>query len=177
VCLHLRLTKYRLQIWFVSQHILTAFSTKVPITERVVVSTPGYLRNLTEILAREPKRNVANYMMWRAARASVGFLNKDIRAIGEEFVKNVTGKTETPPRWKNCVGSAAGSFSAAIGKMYVQRHFKEEAKVAMLELVRDVREEFRIILDEVRGRIRGRLHLRFGWAVWICVSPLHKLSM
>ncbi len=114
-----------------------------------MVSTPGYFKNLTEILSGEPKRNVANYMMWRAARASVGFLSKDIRAIGEEFVKNVTGKTETPPRWKKCVGSAAGSFSAAIGKMYVQRHFNEQAKESMLELVKDVREEFKMILDEV----------------------------
>ena len=44
--------------------------------ERVVVSTPGYLRNFTSILASEPKRNIANYMLWRAARASIGFLNK-----------------------------------------------------------------------------------------------------
>ena len=44
--------------------------------ERVVVSTPGYLRNFTAILASEPKRNIANYMLWRAARASIGFLNK-----------------------------------------------------------------------------------------------------
>ena len=41
-------------------------------SERVVVSTPGYLKNLTKILADEPKRNVANYMIWRATRASLG---------------------------------------------------------------------------------------------------------
>ena len=44
--------------------------------ERVVVSTPSYFKNFTTILATEPKRNVANYMLWRAARASIGFLNK-----------------------------------------------------------------------------------------------------
>ena len=49
---------------------------QVDSSERVVVSTPGFLRKLTVILSTEPKRNVANYMMWRAARASIGFLNK-----------------------------------------------------------------------------------------------------
>ena len=132
--------------------ILTEDVIQVPDAERVVVSTPGYLRNLTEILRTEPRRNVANYMMWRAARASVGFLNEEIRAIGEEFVKNVTGKTETPPRWKKCVGSAAGSFSAAVGKMYVQKHFNHKAKDSMLEMVTDIRQEFSRILDEVGGR-------------------------
>ena len=36
----------------------------------------------------------------------------------------MTGKKATTPRWKSCVGSASGSFSAAVGKMYVLKHFK-----------------------------------------------------
>lgn len=68
--------------------------------ERVVVSTPQYLRNLTTILGETPKKDVANYMLWRAARASIGFLNKEIREIGEEFAKNVTGRTAVPPRYE-----------------------------------------------------------------------------
>ena len=55
---------------------LYIFDIQVDSNERVVVSTPGYLRNFTTILASEPKRNIANYMLWRAARASIGFLNK-----------------------------------------------------------------------------------------------------
>ena len=54
---------------------------QVDSNERVVVSTPGYLKNFTTILASEPKRNIANYMLWRAARASIGFLNKVYKRI------------------------------------------------------------------------------------------------
>ena len=88
-------------------------------------------------------------MLWRATRASVGFLNKAARDIIEEYAKNITGKTATQPRWKSCVSSAAGSFSAAVGKMYVSKYFKEDAKDSMLEMVQDIREEFRRILNEV----------------------------
>ena len=88
-------------------------------------------------------------MLWRATRASVGFLNKAARDIIEEYAKNITGKTATQPRWKSCVSSAAGSFSAAVGKMYVSKYFKEDAKDSMLEMVQDIREEFRLILNEV----------------------------
>ena len=122
----------------------------------MVVSTPGYLKNLTAILSTEPKRNVANYLLWRAARASIGFLNKEARLISEEFAKNVTGKTASTPRWKKCVGSAAGSFSAAIGKMYVLKHFNEEAKKSMLEMTRDIRAEFKTIIDEVSEAERNK---------------------
>ena len=113
------------------------------------MNTPGYLRNLTTLLAEEPKRNVANYMMWRAARASIGFMNKEAREIVEEYARNATGKIATTPRWKTCVGSAAGSFAAAVGKMFVSRHFKEDAKGAMLEMVADIRNEFKHIINEV----------------------------
>ena len=75
---------------------------QVDSSERVVVNTPGYLLNLTKILETEPKRNVANYMLWRAARSSMSFLNKASRDIIDEYGKNITGKTDTPPRWKNC---------------------------------------------------------------------------
>ena len=114
-----------------------------------MVNTPGYLQNLTELLANEPKRNVANYMLWRAARATIGFLNKKARDIIEEYAKNVTGKTAATPRWKSCVSSAASGFSAAVGKLYVTKHFKKKARDVMLEMVDDIRQEFRQILNEV----------------------------
>ena len=53
-------------------------------------------------------------------------------------MKNVTGKTETPPRWKKCVGSAAGSFSAAVGKMYVQQHFNHKAEMNEILCINDL---------------------------------------
>ena len=122
---------------------------QVDANERVIVTVPDYFVALTEVLRTEPKRNVANYMMWRAARASIGFLNRESRDIIEEYARNITGKTATTPRWKQCVGSAAGSFTAAVGKMYVTKHFKEDAKTAMKELVHYVKEEFRNILNQV----------------------------
>ena len=88
-------------------------------------------------------------MLWRATRASIGFMNKAARDVIEEYARNITGKTETTPRWKSCVSSATDSFSAAVGKMYVVKHFQEAAKEGMLEMVGDIREEFKKILNEV----------------------------
>ena len=107
------------------------------------------------------QRNVANYMLWRAARASLGFLNKEAREVIEEYAKNITGKTDTTPRWKTCVSSAAGGFSAAVGKMYVSKHFHDAAKDDMLEMVADIRHEFRKILNEISwmdAQTRHRAH-------------------
>ena len=88
-------------------------------------------------------------MMWQAAKGSMGFLNQAARDIIEDYVKKLSGKKDDTPRWKTCVGSAGGSFSAAVGKLYVQRHFQEDAKEAMTEMVNDIKEEFRDVLNKV----------------------------
>ena len=129
--------------------VLTEDVLQVDQDERVIVTAPAYFQKLTELLQNEPKRTVANYMMWRAARASINFSNKAAREIVEEYARNITGKTANRPRWKQCVDSASDSFTAAVGKMYVTKHFREDAKTAMIEMVNYIKEEFRNILNEV----------------------------
>ena len=47
------------------------------------------------------------------------------------------------------MGAAKGSLANAVGSMYVQKYFKEDAKQAALEMVADIRNEFHEILEEV----------------------------
>eukprot|EP00093_Oithona_nana_P004800 04800.XXX_207388_208497_1 [CDS] Oithona nana genome sequencing. len=100
----------------------------------------NYMQKVAVLLGADPARAATEL------KASLDF---EIKSVIEEYAKNITGKTETTPRWKSCVGSAAGSFSAAVGKMYVSKHFKEDAKTSMLEMVSDIREEFQQILNEI----------------------------
>lgn len=129
--------------------ILTPELLQVDENERTIVNEPGYLQNLTKILPKTSNRVIGNYMMWRAARASLGYFTEEARKIQLDFAKNVTGKKSDTDRWKQCTGAATGSFSSPIGSMYVQKHFKEEAKKSMDEMVRDIRKEFDNILNEI----------------------------
>ena len=117
--------------------------------ERVILIAPTYYKKLADILQNEPKRNLANLMMWKAAKGSISYLNKAARDTIEDYVKKLSGKKIDTPRWKTCTATAAGSFSAAVGKLYVQKHFQEDAKESMTEMVSDIKDEFRHILNEV----------------------------
>merc|ERR1719305_1195455 len=107
-------------------------------------------RILTKILAEEPKRNIANYMLWKVALSTLGYMDKSSRDLVEQYSRDASGKTDDTPRWKTCVSTAAGSFSAAVGQLYVTKHFNEEAKEKMMEMVHDIKDEFKMILDEVK---------------------------
>ena len=60
-------------------------------TERVILDEPGYLRNLTILLPKTSNKTIANYMFWRAARASLGYFTEAARKIQLEYSKNITG--------------------------------------------------------------------------------------
>ena len=162
-------------------NILTPEILVVEDTERVILDEPGFLKNLTEILKRTPKRTIANYMFFRAASSSLGFFTEAARKVQEDYSQELTGttskvgksqnitqistKTFQTPRWKQCVGTASGIFSSVVGHLYVKKHFKEEAKQAMDEMVRDIRGEMDVILKNIqwmddKTRVRAREKLR-----------------
>merc|ERR1719509_368082 len=130
-------------------NILTEDLIQVEDTERVILDEPGYLKNLTVLLPKTPPRTVANYMFWRAARASLGYFTEAARKIQLEFSKNITGTKSETPRWRQCTGAASGSFASPVGNMYVTKHFNEDAKHTMNEMVADIRTEMEKILSKI----------------------------
>lgn len=95
------------------------------------------------------RRIQANYVIWRAAAASVSYLTEDIRRRQLEYSTELSGRTEREPRWKECVEISSGSFSLAIGSLYVRKFFNEDAKKNALEMVNGIREEMYKILGAV----------------------------
>ncbi|XP_064087548.1 neprilysin-2-like isoform X3 [Macrobrachium nipponense] len=122
---------------------------KVTADEPVVISNRELVKNLGKLVAKTPKRVIANYMMWRVTAASVGYLNEAARDIQLAYSKKLVGKGTREPRWKECMGSVSGSLSHAVGSMYASTFFKEDAKAAADEMVTYIRAEFDKILHEI----------------------------
>ncbi|CAH1724670.1 neprilysin-2 [Aphis gossypii] len=115
----------------------------------IIVNSPKYLSDLEAVLSNTPKRIQANYVIWRAAAASVSYLTEEMRKRQLEYSTELSGRTEREPRWKECVDISSGSFSLAIGSLYVRRYFDENAKKNALEMVNGIREEMYKILGSI----------------------------
>jgi len=129
--------------------ILSKEIVQITSDETIVVDVPSYISNLSQLLTVTPHNVQANYLMWRAAAASMAYLNEAADKIGLKFSKKLTGKSEEPPRWKKCVAAAAGSLANAVGSLYVTKYFNEDSKATALEMVSEIRKQFEILLDEV----------------------------
>ncbi len=61
----------------------------------------------------------------------------------------LSGQPEQRERWKRAVAATEGSVGEAVGKVYVGKHFKPEAKTAMVELVANLRKAMASNLDKL----------------------------
>lgn len=135
--------------WKDYMNTLLTPNVRVGDDEVVIVNVRSFLTDLDALLKATPKRVQANYVMWRAAGASVSYLTEEIRKRQLDYATALSGKTEREARWKECIDIVAGSLSISTGALYVRKYFKEEAKKNAVEMVADIRAEFGKILQKV----------------------------
>ncbi|XP_015116946.1 neprilysin-2 isoform X2 [Diachasma alloeum] len=124
-------------------------SIRVDDSEIAIVNVPSFITNLEKLMRDTPKQIQANYMMWRAAAASVSYLNDQIRKRQLQYSTALSGRMERESRWKECVDIVSGSLSISVGAQYVRKYFNEDAKKNAIEMVEDIRKQFNQILQKV----------------------------
>lgn len=117
--------------------------------EMVIVNVPTYFKKFEKLMKETPKRTQANYVLWRAAAATVSYLPDEVRRLQLKYSTAVSGKTEREARWKECIDLVSNSLSLSVGALYVRKYFNEESKKSAVEMVTDIRQEFQKILKKV----------------------------
>ncbi len=118
--------------------------------ENVVVRQPDYLQAADTILASTSLGTWKEYL-W--AKLLDGYANELPAAFVQarfDFRGSVlSGQQEMEPRWKRGVSTVQGALGEAVGKLYVQRHFRPEAKARMDTLVHNLLGAFRAGIDDL----------------------------
>ncbi|XP_070137530.1 neprilysin-2 isoform X1 [Drosophila bipectinata] len=128
--------------------------------EMINLSVPSFFEDLGKLLAKTPKRVIANYMFWRIHGFSIGFLSEEFRKRQLQYATALSGRQEQEARWKECVDIATGSMDEeseedydslgiSVGSLYVRKHFHQDSKENALKMVTEIRDVFNDILDEV----------------------------
>ena len=114
----------------------------------VVVSQPSYLKAFAATVNELPVDRWKPYIRASLVNGFAPYLSKPF--VDAEFGfygKTLRGVTENEPRWKRAVNSINGNLGDMLGKLYVDKHFKPEAKARMDELVANLRRAFREGID------------------------------
>ncbi len=122
----------------------------------VIVNTPSYFEKLDEILQQTSLDTLKDYAKFQIADRFAPFLSKDFAEAHFNFHrKELGGVTEQSPRWKRAIASISGgrgfgTLGEVVGEVYVQRHFKPEAKEKMDRLVKNLLKAFGNSIDGLK---------------------------
>jgi predicted metalloendopeptidase len=118
--------------------------------KEVNVMTPSFFTALDQILEDTPVDAWKIYLQYQILDNYAPFLSDDfVEAHFELHSKQLGGVTEQEPRWKRGVSLLGGVLGEAVGELYVQKHFKPEAKERMVKLVDNLLKAFDSSIDEL----------------------------
>lgn len=121
------------------------------------VTTPSYFEGLEKVLSETPLDIWKQYLHFRLLDANAPVLPKAfVDAHFELHQKELAGVPEQQPRWKRAVDATSGSsgnhfgvLGDAVGQLYVQKHFKAQAKDRMNQLVGNLLKAFEQSIHEL----------------------------
>lgn len=100
-----------------------------------IVGQPNFLKEVHESLGRETLDDWKVFLKWNIIQNAAPYLSNAFVKESFAFSQNFSGLKEMQPRWKRVSRMTDGALGEALGQVYVERHFKPEAKARMVELV------------------------------------------
>ena len=116
----------------------------------LVVRQPDYLTAFAAAWAGEDLEDWKSWLRWRLINARAALLTDDLVAENFAFYgRRLSGTEEIRDRWKRAVSVVESLMGDAVGRLYVERHFPPQAKARMDELVANLREAYRVSINDL----------------------------
>ncbi|MGV9802866.1 M13 family metallopeptidase, partial [Mycobacterium sp. NPDC003449] len=127
-----------------------ALGTSAQTAAELVVRQPDYLTAFAALWSSEDLEDWKAWARWRVIHSRAGLLTDEL--VAEDFAfygRTLSGTEQIRDRWKRAVAVVENLMGDALGKLYVERYFPPEAKARMDELVANLREAYRVSIDEL----------------------------
>lgn len=112
---------------------------KISGQDSCIVATPNFFKEVSKQLTATPLDVWKTYLKFHVVNDMSPYLASNFDDAHFDFYgKTVRGQQEQKPRWKRVLSTVDRSVGELLGKMYVDKHFKPEAKERMMELVNNL---------------------------------------
>ena len=115
---------------------------KVQGADSILVGNPSFIKRVEALLGEYPVTEWKSYLRWNIIKSAAPYLSSAFVKADFEFNRVQTGQKEQTPRWQRMSSLIDRSLGDLIGQLYVEKYFKPEAKVRMLELVNNLQATF-----------------------------------
>jgi putative endopeptidase len=112
--------------------------------ENVIVSQVDYIQSLDKSLNNFPIENWKRYMKWHLINDLANNLSEDFeKQVFSFYSTTLRGTSQMKPRWKRALSKANRNVGEQIGKLFVEKHFPEESKQKVLDLIGNINTVFK----------------------------------
>ena len=123
-------------------------NTPAKVLDQVIIRQPSYLEGLSKLFAAFDLPKWRSWLSWHVLSGaspylSAAFVNENFNFYGT----TLSGIPKLKDRWKRGVGLVEGALGEAVGQIYVERHFGENAKTKMVELVANLTKAYRVSIE------------------------------
>ncbi|MGC8516088.1 MAG: M13 family metallopeptidase [Thermoplasmata archaeon] len=122
----------------------------MPKVDYVVVSQPEFIDGLGRLLQESIIDDWKIYLKWKILHFAAPYLHNAVQDEDFDFfARKLFGRKQKEKRWKRMVSITDARLGEALGRLYVEQEFGEEAKKRMSEMIEDLREVFTERLKEL----------------------------
>ncbi|MGC4058364.1 MAG: M13 family metallopeptidase [Chitinophagaceae bacterium] len=116
---------------------------KVQGQDSLIVGQPAFFAEVGKQLKATPVETWKLYLKFHLVNGMAAFLSSNFdKARFEFYGMAVSGQKEQKPRWKRVLTVVDGAVGEMLGRMYVDKTFKPEAKKRMLDLVNNLQQTY-----------------------------------
>ena len=116
----------------------------------VIVRQPDYVKAIDAVIAETPVATWKEYLAFGLISAYADGLSAPFADSQFEFNgKVIGGRQQQPPQWRRGVTEVEQVLGEPVGRIYIERHFKPEAKARMDALIRNLLAAFKAGIDDL----------------------------
>lgn len=112
--------------------------------DTVLVNSPKFFTELNNLLSTTPVNDLKTYLQWNVLKTSAPYLSSAFVNANFAYNQVITGQRVQTPRWQRMSSLTDGTVGDLLGQLYVNKHFKPEAKARMQELVSNLVKAYEI---------------------------------
>ena len=123
-------------------------SAGMGLQRKFVVRQPSYFSDLGDLFGAVSVKKWSDYLKFKTIDSYASTLSEEIERRHFDFHQTaITGITEQEPLWKRGVNTTGSIVGEMVGQLYVEEHFKAEAKRRMNLLVDNLKRAFVLRID------------------------------
>jgi putative endopeptidase len=110
----------------------------------IIVGQPEFFQRVSDLVQSVSPEDWRTYLRWHLIHSKAPYLSSAFEGENFRFYSEVMrGVKQMQPRWKRAIGTVDAQMGEALGRLYVEKHFKPAAKLRMDELVKNLMAAYR----------------------------------